>query len=187
MRLPRWRAANDADADRIADGGGVGNEGVAVLFVCLGNICRSPTAEGVFRVALERAGLAGRVRTASAGLGDWHVGQPPDRRAIQAARRRGYDLTALRGRQVGRDDFVRFGWILGMDDSNLRALTDMKPPEFAGHLGLLLDFAPELGVREVPDPYYGGPEGFDRVLDLIEASTAGLLTRLQPLLKNDGS
>jgi protein-tyrosine phosphatase len=184
MRLPRWFAANDADADLIADGG---SESVSVLFVCLGNICRSPTAEGVFRVALERAGLAGRVRTASAGLGDWHVGQPPDRRAIQAARRRGYDLTTLRGRRVGPEDFAKFGWVLGMDDSNLRVLTEMKPAEFGGHLGLLLDFAPDLGVREVPDPYYGGPEGFDRVLDLIEASTAGLVARLQPLLKKDES
>ncbi len=93
------------------------------------------------------------------GLGDWHVGAPPDRRAIQAARRRGYDLTALRGRQVEPADFTRFGWILGMDDSNLRALTAMKPPDFGGHLGLLLDFAPETGLREVPDPYYGGPDG----------------------------
>jgi protein-tyrosine phosphatase len=154
----------------------------AVLFVCLGNICRSPTAEGVFRAVLEREGLARRVRVDSAGLGNWHVGSPPDRRAIQAARRRGYDLTALRGRQVVRADFARFGWILGMDDANLRALDAIKPLEFDGYLGLLLDFAPELGVREVPDPYYGGPAGFDRVLDMIEASAAGLLARLQPTL-----
>jgi protein-tyrosine phosphatase len=154
----------------------------AVLFVCLGNICRSPTAEGVFRIALARAGLAARVRTDSAGLGNWHIGSPPDRRAIQAARRRGYDLTALRGRQVEPADFTRFGWILGMDEPNLRALTAMKPPDFGGHLGLLLDFAPELGVREVPDPYYGGPAGFDRVLDLVEASAAGLIARLQSAL-----
>jgi protein-tyrosine phosphatase len=182
MRFPRWRAANDADAAPVEGGGA---ESVAVLFVCLGNICRSPTAEGVFRATLDREGLAGRVRTDSAGLGDWHVGLPPDKRAIQAARRRGYDLTALRGRKVDREDFGRFGWILCMDDSNLRALVDLKPPEFSGHLGLLLDFAPETGVREVPDPYYGGPEGFDRVLDLIEASAAGLVTRLKPLLTRD--
>ena len=145
-----------ADGATNAEGGG---ESVSVLFVCHGNICRSPTAEGVFRVALDRAGLAGRVRTASAGLGHWHIGSPPDQRAIQAASRRGYDLTALRGRQVEPEDFARFGWILCMDESNLRALAEMKPPEFAGHLGLLLDFAPELGVREVPDPYYGSPGG----------------------------
>jgi len=151
----------------------------AVLFVCLGNICRSPTAEGVFRVALERAGLADRVLTDSAGLGDWHIGAPPDRRAIQAARRRGYDLTALRGRQVEPADFTRFDWILGMDDANLRGLTAMKPPDFEGHLGLLLEFAPQMQLREIPDPYYGGPEGFDRVLDLVEAAAAGLVARLQ--------
>jgi protein-tyrosine phosphatase len=182
MRIARWFSGKGAASPASGEGGG---EAVGVLFVCMGNICRSPTAEGVFRIALERAGLAGRVRTASAGLGNWHVGQPPDPRAIRAARRRGYDLTALRGRQVESADFAKFGWILGMDDSNLRALTDMKPPEFAGHLGLLLDLAPELGVREVPDPYFGGPDGFDRVLDLVEASTAGLVARLQPLLKAD--
>jgi protein-tyrosine phosphatase len=154
----------------------------AVLFVCLGNICRSPTAEGVFRAAVAQAGLAHRIKAESAGLGDWHVGSPPDRRAIQAARRRGYDLTALRGRQIQPADFRRFGWILAMDVSNIRALTEMRPPDFGGHLGLLLDFAPELGVREVPDPYYGGPDGFDRVLDLVEASTARLLAQLQTIL-----
>jgi protein-tyrosine phosphatase len=154
----------------------------AVLFVCLGNICRSPTAEGVFRAAVERAGLGQRIKADSAGLGDWHVGSPPDRRAIQAARRRGYDLTSLRGRQVEVADFRRFGWILAMDEGNMRALSDMQPPDFGGHLGLLLDFAPELGLREVPDPYYGGPDGFDRVLDLVEASTTGLLARLQATL-----
>jgi protein-tyrosine phosphatase len=156
----------------------------SVLFVCLGNICRSPTAEGVFRTAVRRAGLETRIRIDSAGLGDWHVGSPPDRRAIQAARRRGYDLTALRGRQVEATDFTRFGWILGMDNGNMRALTALRPPDFAGHLGLLLDFAPELGVREVPDPYFGGPDGFDRVLDLIEASTSGLLARVQTMLSD---
>jgi len=160
-------------ADRIVE------PAASVLFVCLGNICRSPTAEGVFRAAVEEAGLGRRIRTASAGLGDWHVGSPPDRRAIQAARRRGYDLAPLRGRQVAAADFTRFGWILGMDDANMRALTAMRPSNFSGHLGLVLDFAPELGVREVPDPYYGGPDGFDRVLDLVEASAAGLLARLR--------
>ena len=183
MRFLRWFGVRQANGAANAEGG---NEPVSVLFVCHGNICRSPTAEGVFRVALDRAGLAGRVRTASAGLGSWSTGSPPDRRAIQAASRRGYDLTKLRGRQVGPDDFARFGWILCMDESNLHALAEMKPPEFGGHLGLLLDFAPELGVREVPDPYYGAPAGFDRVLDLIEASTAALVAHLRPLLARDG-
>jgi protein-tyrosine phosphatase len=154
-----------------------------VLMVCMGNICRSPTAEGVFRAALNRAGIGNRVRTDSAGLGDWHIGAPPDPRAVEAARRRGYDLSALRGRKVAREDFTRFDWILCMDESNLKTLSELKPDDFTGHIGLLLDFAPEAGLREVPDPYYGGPEGFDRVLDLIEASAAGLVARLQPLVE----
>ena len=155
----------------------------SVLFVCLGNICRSPTAEGVFRAAADRAGLSRQVRADSAGLGDWHVGLPPDRRAIEAARRRGYDLRAIRGRKVDVADFARFGWILAMDDANLVALNEMKPSDFNGRLGLLLDFAPELGQREVPDPYYGGPEGFERVLDLVEPAMTGLLTQVQTAIE----
>jgi protein-tyrosine phosphatase len=154
----------------------------SVLFVCAGNICRSPTAEGVFRAAAERAGLAQHILADSAGVGDWHNGSPPDRRAIQAARRRGYDLTALRARQVKPDDFARFGWVLAMDHSNLRWLEEMRPREYAGHLGLLLDLVPELGTREVPDPYYGGPAGFDQVLDLIETASAVLLARVRAAL-----
>src|SRR6185369_6548708 len=111
MRLVRWFGARWGRGAAKAE---AGNESVSVLFVCHGNICRSPTAEGVFRVALDRAGLAGRVRTASAGLGHSFIGSPPDRRAIQAASRRGYDLTKLRGRQVEPGDFARFGWILCM-------------------------------------------------------------------------
>lgn len=152
---------------------------ISVLFVCMGNICRSPTAEGVFRAAVAKAGLSERIRIASAGIGNWHVGSPPDRRAVQAASKRGYDLATLRGRQVEVADFTNFAWILGMDDAIMRSLSAMRPPEFGGHLGLLLDFAPELGVREVPDPYYGAPQGFERVLDLVEASTTGLLDRLR--------
>ena len=151
----------------------------SVLFVCLGNICRSPTAEGVFRAALVQVGLGDQVFADSAGIGDWHVGAPPDRRAIQAARRRGYDLTALRGRQVTPADFARFGWILAMDLSNLRALELMRPTDYGGRLGLLLDLVPSLGIREVPDPYYGAPEGFERVLDLVEHASAELITRIR--------
>jgi protein-tyrosine phosphatase len=151
----------------------------SVLFVCLGNICRSPTAEGVFRAGADRLGLSERVRADSAGIGDWHIGSPPDPRAVKAAKRRGYDLSAIRGRQVSADDFTRFGWILAMDEPTLRALEKMKPADFDGHLGLLLDFSPELGLREIPDPYYGGPEGFDRVLDLVEPATKGLLAEVR--------
>ena len=151
----------------------------AVLFVCLGNICRSPTAEGVFRAALVQVGLSEHVFADSAGIGDWHIGAPPDRRAIQAARRRGYDLTALRGRQVSVADFTRFGWILAMDRSNLRALEEMRPEGYEGHLGLLLDLVPSASVREVPDPYYGGTDAFERVLDLVEQASAELVTRIR--------
>jgi protein-tyrosine phosphatase len=150
-----------------------------VLFVCMGNICRSPTAEAVFRTAVERTNFGRRVHVASAGTGDWHVGSPPDRRAIQAARRRGYDLVALRARQVEAADFARFGWILAMDRVNLRELDALRPETFSGHLGLFLDLAPGLGVREVPDPYYGGAEGFERVLDLVETASAALIERLR--------
>jgi protein-tyrosine phosphatase len=154
-----------------------------VLFVCLGNICRSPTAEGVFRGALDRAGLASRVRVDSAGTGDWHVGQPPDRRAIAAARERGYDLSALRGRQVTRADFDEFHWILAMDRANLGVLQRLRPPGYAGHLGLFLELAPQLGRAEVPDPYYGGADEFGNVLDLIEEASAALLRRVQSRLR----
>jgi protein-tyrosine phosphatase len=154
-----------------------------VLFFCLANFCRPPTPHGVFRAALLGAAIAARVRTDSAGLGDWHVGAPPDKRAVEAARRRGYDLSALRGRKVVKEDFTRFDWILCMDESNLKTLNGMKPDNFAGHLGLLLDFAPEQGIREVPDPYFGGPEGFERVLDLIEASAAGLVAKVHPMVE----
>jgi protein-tyrosine phosphatase len=145
----------------------------------MGNICRSPTAEGVFRAALVQQGLTDFVHADSAGTGDWHVGSPPDRRAIEAAHRRGYDLAKLRARQVGSGDFARFGWILAMDRVNLRELEAMRPSTFSGHLGLFLDVAPDLGVREVPDPYYGGQDGFERVLDLVEAASAALVLRLR--------
>ena len=151
----------------------------SVLFVCMGNICRSPTAEGVFRSALEQVKLERQILIDSAGVGDWHVGQSPDRRAIDAASRRGYDLSKLRARQVSVADFDRFGWILAMDLVNLEALEAMRPAAYPGHLGLLLDLAPQTGLREVPDPYYGGTEGFERVLDLVETASAELIVRLR--------
>jgi protein-tyrosine phosphatase len=151
----------------------------SVLFVCLGNICRSPTAEGVFRHRAHLAGLGDRILVASAGTGDWHVGEPPDRRAIVHAARRGYDLRRQRARQLCAADFERFRWILAMDRANLRDIAAQRPSGHAGHLGLFLDLAPELGVREVPDPYYGGADGFERVLDLIEAASDSLLDRIR--------
>jgi low molecular weight protein-tyrosine phosphatase len=146
-----------------------------VLFVCLGNICRSPTAHGVFEARVAARGLQDEIGVDSCGTGDWHLGHPPDRRAQAEALGRGYDLSHLRARQVGPADFKRFHYILAMDQSNLTELEAMRPPEHAGHLGLFLDFAPGVGLREVPDPYYGGDEGFRQVLDLIEAASDGLL------------
>lgn len=150
----------------------------SVLFVCLGNICRSPTAEAVFRAQVQRSPLAGRVGIDSAGTGGWHAGNPPDWRAIAHAANRGYDLSPLRARQVERADFERHDWILAMDRANLRDLEALKPPDYRGHLGLFLDLAPSIGVREVPDPYDGGPDGFERVLDLIEVAGDALVARL---------
>lgn len=155
----------------------------SVLFVCLGNICRSPTAEAVFRERAGRAGLGDRILVDSAGTGNWHVGHPPDRRAIAHAARRGYDLAPLRARQVTREDFRRFGWILAMDEDNLRDLAALRPDTFDGHLGLMLEVAPSLRVREVPDPYYGGGDGFERVLDLLEEASERLIERVESGLR----
>ena len=146
-----------------------------VLFVCLGNICRSPTAHAVFESLLERRGLSSVVEVDSCGTGDWHVGHPPDRRATVEARKRGYDLTPLRARQVEPADFQRYHYILAMDRMNLADLRDLCPDDFDGHLGLFLSFARQGDTDEVPDPYYGGEEGFTRVLDLIEQASEGLL------------
>jgi protein-tyrosine phosphatase len=133
----------------------------------------------VFRDLAQRAGLGESLLVDSAGTGDWHVGAPPDRRAVQAAKRRGYDLSPLRARQVEPADFARFGWILAMDQQNLRALEAMRPVDYPGHVGLLLALQPELGIDEVPDPYYGGPEGFEHVLDLVESALTALLERVR--------
>jgi len=155
----------------------------SILFVCLGNICRSPTAEGVFRARAARAGLAPHLEIDSAGTGDWHVGQPPDRRAIAAAARRGYDIAGLRARQVASGDFHRFDWILAMDRANLRDLSALRPRSFAGHLGLFLEVAPALHLQEVPDPYYGEEDGFARVLDLVETASDALIERVAATLR----
>jgi len=149
-----------------------------VLFVCTGNICRSPTAHGVFLHMLREAGLAERVRVDSAGTHDYHVGEPPDRRTQDHARRRGYDLSMLRARQVSRADFERFDRILAMDRSHLAILRRLAPAQFEG-LGLFMDYATASPGREVPDPYYGRGDGFERVLDMIELAAAGLLDSLR--------
>lgn len=152
---------------------------VKVLFVCLGNICRSPTAEGVFRALVAGEGLGDRIQVDSAGTSDWHIGEPPDRRGQEAARRRGYDLSGLRARQVTPHDFERFDYVIAMDQSNVAKLSALAPAGTGEKLSLFLAFAPELGTREVPDPYYGGPDGFDDVLDMIEAASKGLLADIR--------
>jgi protein-tyrosine phosphatase len=158
---------------------------VGVLFVCMGNICRSPTAEGVFRHRVERAGLQDRVRIDSAGTHAHHIGQPPDRRSIAAAAQRSYFLERIKARKVAVEDFHSFGYVLAMDNDNLAALARLRPADHAGHLGLLLDFAPECASREVPDPYYGGPRGFDLVLDMIEQGADGLLVKVRQDLERN--
>jgi len=152
---------------------------VKVLFVCLGNICRSPTAEGVFKAMLEREGLSGHVTVDSAGVGSWHIGSPPDRRAQAAARQRGIDLSGQRARQAKADDFLRFDYVIAMDSETHRELSSLCPPGEKGRLHMFMAFAPHLGLADVPDPYYGGDGGFDAVLDMIEAASAGLLADIR--------
>ncbi|APX93603.1 phosphotyrosine protein phosphatase [Halomonas sp. 1513] len=153
-----------------------------ILFVCLGNICRSPTAEGVFRRRLAESGLSEAVEVDSCGTGGWHVGKAPDARAQAAARQRGVELSQLRARQLEAADFSRFDYLLAMDDDNLASLEAMRPDDCTAHVGLLLDFAGEPG-RAVPDPYYGGEQGFDEVLDLVERAADGLIDHLQQRLE----
>ena len=149
-----------------------------VLFVCLGNICRSPTAEGVLRVIAAREFPSLEIEVDSAGTADYHVGEPPDRRTVAAARRRGYDLSGLRARQMQPADFDRFDYVLAMDRGNLAELEDRRQRGGTARVGLFLEYARETGVAEVPDPYYGGLEGFERVLDLCEAGARGMLASL---------
>ena len=150
-----------------------------ILFVCLGNICRSPTAEAVFRAVAAREMPDLALEIDSAGTAAYHVGELPDRRTREAAARRGYDLSTLRARVVEADDFEHYDLILAMDRENLRTLERSAPPEARERLRLFLEFAPEAGVSEVPDPYYGGPNGFEDVLDLIEAASRGLIEHLR--------
>ncbi|KZX60230.1 phosphotyrosine protein phosphatase [Halioglobus sp. HI00S01] len=150
-----------------------------VLFVCLGNICRSPTAHGVFQSMVDSRGLQSRITVDSCGTGDWHIGHAPDKRATAEAAERGYDLTPLRARQVTAADFDEFDYIVAMDNQNLADLRAMCPAHFSGYLGLFLPFAAANAVDEVPDPYYGGPEGFTRVLDMVEAASEGLLAEIE--------
>lgn len=150
-----------------------------ILFVCMGNICRSPTAEGVFRKLLAEQAPELAVEVDSAGTHGYHEGSPPDPRACRAAERRGVDLKRLRARRVTVQDFERFELVLAMDEENRAFLLEMCPPEHRHRVRLLLEFAPHLGRREVPDPYYGGSTGFEHVLDLVEEASRGLLEHLR--------
>ncbi|MFO1400964.1 MAG: low molecular weight protein-tyrosine-phosphatase [Steroidobacteraceae bacterium] len=159
-----------------------------VLFVCTGNICRSPTAEAVFADLVRREAPRAGIEVDSAGTHGYHVGEPPDARAVAAARRRGIDMSALRARQLESADFTRFDLLLAMDERNLRDLLARAPRAGraaepaarapAERVRLLLEYAPALGVREVPDPYYGEPRDFEYVLDIVTTATRGLLAAL---------
>ena len=150
---------------------------IRLLCVCTGNICRSPTAEGVLRHKIAQRGWTW-LEVDSAGTHDYHVGEPPDPRTQRAARARGYDLKGLRARQICRDDFFRFDWILAMDRGHLAILERLCPPGAKAQLALFLARSRTAPNGEVPDPYYGGPEGFDQVLDLIEEGAEGWLAWL---------
>lgn len=150
-----------------------------VLFVCLGNICRSPTAEAVFRHLLAQSQAGPDIEVDSAGIGDWHIGEPPDQRAQAAARRRGLDMSRIRARQIVHEDFALFDLILAMDRQNLAELKRRAPAQYRERVRLFLEFAPELETLEVPDPYYGGDAGFEAVLDLAEQAARGLLGHLR--------
>ena len=153
---------------------------IRVLMVCTGNICRSPTAEGVLRRKVVDSGLANRVEIESAGTVDYHAGSPPDLRAQQSALRRGYDLSKQRARQVRASDFERFDLLLAMDTEHLDRLVDLCPGPLVGRIKLLMDYSPTRPRGTgVPDPYYGAPAGFERVLDMIEEACEGLIGELR--------
>lgn len=154
------------------------SEIIKVVFVCMGNICRSPTAEAVFRQYVERAGMAEKIEVDSAGTHDYHIGAPPDSRTQRAAQQRGFDMTDLRGRQVEAADFSRFDYVLAMDSANLAILNRLMPKDSKIKAQLFLEYAHHHNEREVPDPYYGGEDGFERVLDMVEDAAAGLLQHI---------
>jgi len=155
---------------------------VSVLFVCMGNICRSPTAEGVFRKHVADAGLEALVQADSAGTHAYHTGNRPDHRAREAAERRGYSLAGMRARRVNSMDFESFDFIVAMDEENLCNLREMAEDEHHGKIHLFLGFSQTAGLREVPDPYYGGASGFEKVLDLVEDASQALLASVKEKL-----
>jgi protein-tyrosine phosphatase len=150
-----------------------------ILMVCLGNICRSPLAQGVLEQRLRKAGLFHRVKVDSAGTQGYHLGEFPDPRAVEAAARRGYDISGQRARRVRDGDFQSFDYILAMDQDNLQQLMARCPGAEVSRIRLLMDFAPGAAGQEIPDPYYGGEDGFERALDLIEAAVDGLVLEVK--------
>jgi protein-tyrosine phosphatase len=151
---------------------------VKVLFVCMGNICRSPTAHGVFEAMVRDEGLEHIIEIDSAGTHAYHVGEPPDRRSQQSAVGRGYRLDHLRARKVASEDFALFDYVIAMDHANYNDLQLICPTGFEQRLSLFMDFAPDFGRKEVPDPYYGGDRGFEHVLDMVEEASKGLLEEI---------
>ena len=154
-------------------------ESISVLFVCLGNICRSPTAQGVFQKLVINENLGGLIKVDSAGTGDWHIGKSPDSRSCQTALNHGIDISSLRARLFEDRDFAHFDYILAMDKKNLKDISIMKPQDYSGNLDLFLSFASNPSLTEVPDPYYSGSDGFELVIDLISDASKGLLKHIQ--------
>ncbi len=152
---------------------------ISVLFCCMGNICRSPTAEAVFRAKVAEAGMDQHIMIDSVGTHDYHIGDPPDGRTQRAAAKRGYDMSMLRGRQVEVADFSRFDYVLAMDNANMAILQRLCPSDRVDRLGMFLEYAHNHEEREVPDPYYGGADGFERVLDMVEDGALGLLQHIR--------
>jgi protein-tyrosine phosphatase len=152
---------------------------VRILFICLGNICRSPSAEAVLRAIAAKEAPDLHLEIDSAGTAGYHIGAAPDARSQEAARRRGYDMSPLRARIVETADFERFDLVLAMDENNLSVLQQRVPAAYRERVQLFLDFAPDCGMSEVPDPYYGGPAGFEHVLDLVEEASRGLIAHLR--------
>lgn len=155
---------------------------VKVLFVCMGNICRSPTADGVFANMVESEGLTDKIEIDSAGTHAYHIGNSPDPRSQECAEKRGIDLSHLRARRATEQDFQIFDYVLAMDKDNLDDLQQLCPGGMEHKLKLFLEYAPHLNISEVPDPYYGGVNGFDRVFDMVEESSAGLLAEIKQRL-----
>jgi protein-tyrosine phosphatase len=180
-RIKQWFSGESSRSPGVAAGQ------TRILMVCTGNICRSPTAEGVLRKKLEQAGLHTAFAVASAGTQGYHTAEPPDPRAVKAAAARGYDISRLKARPMRPEDFAEHQWVLAMDRGHLEWLRKRAPAGAPARVSLLMPFASRHpGLDEVPDPYYGGPEGFERVLDLVEDACDGVVARLregQPLLR----